>query len=50
MDNGLTIYVGGIIPEIKIYVDRWIYFEFVGIVRKLGYWEIDTIWYKDPTF
>lgn len=31
-------------------VDQWSYFELVGVLKELDYWEFETIYYKDPTF
>lgn len=33
----------------KCDVDKWGYFEVLGIVKELGYEESGTIIYKDPT-
>lgn len=43
LDNELTIYEGGPVTKLKMDVDRYSYFELVGIMKKLGYKEIDTI-------
>lgn len=36
--------------DLKIDVDKWSYIELVGILKELGYSDIDPIYYKDPTF
>lgn len=48
-DNELTIYEGRTITELRIDVDKWMFFELVSTMKKLDYREIDRIWYKDPT-
>lgn len=49
MDTEQTMYEGGRYDELEINVDKWSYFELAGILKKLGYIEVDTIYYKDPT-
>ncbi|KAI5444029.1 hypothetical protein KIW84_012590 [Lathyrus oleraceus] len=39
---------GGSIVEVKCDVDKWGYFEVLGIVKELGYEESRTVIYKDP--
>ncbi|KAI5410042.1 hypothetical protein KIW84_055499 [Lathyrus oleraceus] len=39
---------GGSIAEVKCDVDKWGYFEVLGIVKELGYEESGTVIYKDP--
>lgn len=43
LDNELNVYEGGIIIELRIDVDKWSYFKFVGIVKELGIREIYII-------
>lgn len=31
-------------------MDRWSYFELVGVLKELCYIEVYTIYYNDPTF
>ncbi|CAK8539261.1 unnamed protein product [Lathyrus sativus] len=50
VDSEKTDYVGGKCNNLEIDVDRWSYFELVGVVKDPGYTEIDTIYYNDPTF
>lgn len=50
LENTLNVYEGGTMTKLKFDVDRWRYFELVGIMKELGYREINTILYKDPTF
>ncbi|KAI5405901.1 hypothetical protein KIW84_052595 [Lathyrus oleraceus] len=40
---------GGSVAEVKCDVDKWSYFEVLGIVNELGYEESRTVIYKDPT-
>lgn len=44
------MYEGGKYYELKIDVDKWTYFELVGILNELSYSEVDTNYYKGPTF
>ncbi|KAI5435611.1 hypothetical protein KIW84_022138 [Lathyrus oleraceus] len=39
----------GSVAEVKCDVDKWSYFEVLGIVKELGYEEYGTVIYKDPT-
>lgn len=50
MDIEQTMHERGAYDELEINVDKWSYFEFVGILKKLGYSEVDTIYYKDPAY
>ncbi|CAK8534494.1 unnamed protein product [Lathyrus sativus] len=50
VDSEKTDYVGGKCNDLEIDVDRWSYFESVGVVKDLGYTEVDTIYYNYPTF
>ncbi|CAK8532007.1 unnamed protein product [Lathyrus sativus] len=50
VDSEKTDYVGGKCNDLEIDVDRWSYFELVGVVKDLDYTEVDTIYYNDPTF
>ncbi|KAI5400558.1 hypothetical protein KIW84_065446 [Lathyrus oleraceus] len=40
---------GSSVAEVKCDVDKWDYFEVLGIVKELGYEESGTVIYKDPT-
>ncbi|KAI5443750.1 hypothetical protein KIW84_012415 [Lathyrus oleraceus] len=40
---------GGSVVEVKCDVDKWSYFEVLGIVKELGYEESGTVIYKNPT-
>lgn len=44
------MYEEGTCDDLKIDVDKQCYFELVGILKELGYSEINTVYYKDPTF
>lgn len=50
MYNEQTMYEGEKYDELKINFDTWSYFKLVGILKELGYSEVDTIYYKDPIF
>lgn len=36
--------------DLEINMVRWSYFKLFGVLEDLGYTEVDTIYYKDPTF
>ncbi|KAI5439263.1 hypothetical protein KIW84_024877 [Lathyrus oleraceus] len=40
---------GGSVSEVKCDVDKWSYFEVLGIVKELEYEESGTVIYRDPT-
>ncbi|KAI5439320.1 hypothetical protein KIW84_024917 [Lathyrus oleraceus] len=46
-DNELSY--GGSVTEVKCDVDKWSYFEVLGIVKEPGYEESGIVIYKDPT-
>lgn len=41
--------MGGLVVDVKFDVDKWSYFQVLGIVKELGYEESGTVIYKDPT-
>ncbi|CAK8563951.1 unnamed protein product [Lathyrus sativus] len=49
-DEGRSVYENGVVDDLKVDVDRWSYFELVGVLKDLGYREFETIFYKDPQF
>src|SRR3954468_9842630 len=48
VDSEKTDYVGGKCIQLDVDVDRWSYFELVGVLKDLGYTKVATIYYKDP--
>src|SRR4051812_9019033 len=50
VDSDNTNYKGGETATLKIDVDTWSYFEFVDVLKDLGYRELKRIWYRDLTF
>ena len=51
VDPELNIYEGGLVSELSVDVDRWSYFELVGVLKDLGYTDnVEKMYYKDPQF
>lgn len=50
IDPELSVYEGELVDDLKVDVDKWSYFESVGVLKELGYRDFETIYYKDPTF
>lgn len=48
VDNELSKYEG-IVSKLKCDIDTCTYFEILSIIHDLGYKEVGTIQYKDPT-
>src|SRR3954464_3408578 len=49
VDDDHSVYEEGAISNLRIDTDTWSYFEFVGVLKDLGYREFEKIWYKDPS-
>ena len=42
------MYKGGEFSDLRVDVDKWIYFESVGPIKDLNYTDVEKIYYRDP--
>lgn len=49
IDLELSVYEGWLVDDLKADVDKWSYFELIGVLKELCR-DFETIYYKDPTF
>lgn len=47
IDGELGAYEGGQVDSLKIDVDKWSFFDTVGVLNELGYMDFETIYYTD---